>query len=46
MHLISLIISSSLFLSGQQPRAGEASALLNVQTKHPKADPDLLNAVT
>jgi hypothetical protein len=30
MYLISLIIDSSLFLAGQQPRAGEASALLNV----------------
>jgi len=35
-----------LFLAGQQPRAGEASALLDVQTEHPKADPDLLNSFT
>ena len=34
------------FLAGQQPRAGEASALLDVQTEHPKADPDLFNSFT
>ena len=32
--------------AGQQPWAGEASALFDVQTKYPKADPDLSNSVS
>jgi hypothetical protein len=42
--LISLLIIFR-FLAGQQLRSGEASARFNVQTKHPKADPDLSNSV-
>lgn len=45
MHLLASLIMSS-FLAGQQPRVGEASALIDVQTEHPKADPDLLNSFT
>jgi hypothetical protein len=42
---ISLLIIF-LFLAGQQLWTGEASARFNVQTKHPKVDPDLSNSVS